>query len=38
MGRTDVKHWGVKQMEDEDDEEDVGSYWINYEQMIILEL
>jgi hypothetical protein len=38
MGRTDVKHWGEKQMEDEDDEEGVGSYCINYEQIIILEL
>jgi hypothetical protein len=38
MGRTDVTHWGEKQMENEVDEEGVGSYWINYEQMIILKL
>jgi hypothetical protein len=38
MGRTDVNHWGEKQMGGEDDEEGVGSYWINYEWMIILEI
>jgi len=35
---TDVKHWGKKQREDEDDEEDVSSYWINFERRIILEI
>jgi hypothetical protein len=36
MGRTEVKNWGEKQWVDEDDEEGVGSYWINVKQMIIL--
>jgi hypothetical protein len=38
MGRTDVKHWGEEEMGGEDDEEGVGSYSINYEQIIILEI
>jgi len=38
MDRTDVKHLGEKQREDEDDEEDVSSYWINLERRIILEI
>jgi hypothetical protein len=38
IDRTNVKHWGEKQREDEDDEEDVSSYWINFEQRIILEI
>jgi len=38
MDQTDVKHWGEKQREDEDDEEDVSSYWINFERRIILEI
>ena len=37
MDRTDVKHLGEKQREDEDGEEDVSSYWINFERRIILE-
>ena len=39
MDGTDVKHLREKkQREDEDDEEDVSSYWINFERRIILEI
>jgi len=38
MDRTDVNHRGEKQRKDEDDEEDVSSYWINFERSIILEI
>ena len=37
MDGTDVKHLGEKQREDENDEEDVSSYWKNFERRIILE-
>ena len=35
---TDVKHLGEKQRENEDDEEDVSTYWINFERRNILEI
>jgi len=36
---TDVRHWGGgEQREDENDEEDVSRYWINFERRIILEI
>jgi len=38
MDGTDVKHLGEKESEDKDDEEDVSTYWINFERRIILEI
>ena len=38
MDGSDVKNLGKKQRENENDEEDVSSYWINFERRIILEI
>jgi hypothetical protein len=38
MDRTDLKEWGGNKREDEDEEGDVNSYWINFGQGTILDI